>query len=99
MNQHLKVEIDWESIFENMLDIDVSNETIIKVKHFNNFIKNMRWLAVFDDATFLNWFYAKMFFEFRPIFQFYSVVDSWDAYTNTRVRNYQRHEQCINLIE
>lgn len=99
MNQHLKVKIDWKSIFENILNIKVSDETIIKVKNFNGVIKNIRWLAVFDDATFLNWFYAHMFFEFRPIFQFYSVVDSWDAYIGNRGRNYQRHEQCLNLIE
>lgn len=77
----------------------ISDDTLIKVKNLQSLVDNIKWLNVFDDATFLNWFYAQLFYKYRDVFQFYSLVDSWDGYINNRKRNYQRHEQCIELLE
>jgi hypothetical protein len=98
-NLKLNITIKWKEIFENILNSKFNEKTRIKVEDLNLFIKNIRWLAVFDDETFFNWFYAKMFYKYRPIMQFYSILDSWEAYINSRERNYQRHEQCIDLLE
>jgi hypothetical protein len=91
--------IDWKSILENITKSSINNDTKIEVNDFNSLIKNIRWLAVFDDETFLNWFYAKVFYNYRAIMQFYPIVDSWDSYIHEKRRNEQRHEQCINVIE
>lgn len=99
-SNNVNTTIDWKKILEKILDIEVNNKTRIKFTDgVNKFIKKIRWLAVFDDETFFNWFYAKIFFEFRPIMQFYPIIDSWKAYIDTFERNYQRHEQCIEILE
>lgn len=94
-----KESINWQNIIDRKLNVSIVNATKIKVENFQDLLYNIRWLNTFDDETFLNWFYAKMFFPYRLVFQFYSQVDSWDSYINNRNRNYQRHEQCIDLLE
>lgn len=94
MNEQVKVKIDWKSIFEKILNIKVSNETLIKVTNFNKLIKNIRWLTLCDDAIFLNHFYVSVFFKYRSILEFYSIVDTYYV-----KRNFQRHEQCLQLID
>lgn len=91
--------ISWKKIFNHMLGVTIEKNSRIKVESFQKIVDNIRWLNLYDDAIFLNWFYAKLFFGYRSIFQFYSLVGSADEYTNDRHRNYQRHEQCIEYLE
>lgn len=91
--------INWKLIIESQLNVSVKNNTRIRIANLQKLLYSIRWLNAFDDETFLNWFYAKMFFPYRFLFQFYSEVDSWKAYKKSRTRNYQRREQCIDLLE
>lgn len=101
--------IYWKSFFEKKLGISIAEDSKIKVPTgdslwgyyftLDEFVKSIKWFDLLDNAVFLNWFYAKAFYEYREIFQYYSTIESWDSYINKRFRNYQRHEQCIGILE
>lgn len=101
--------IYWKNFFEKKLGMSISKDSKIKVPtggslffHYftlHDFVKSIKWFDLLDNAAFLNWFYAKAFYEYREIFQYYSTIESWDSYINKRFRNYQRHEQCIGILE
>lgn len=69
------------------------------MKDLEKLIHNVRWLNTYDDETFLNFYYARLIKDYRSLFQFQSVADDFDAFLHSRTRNYQRHEQCIDLLE
>lgn len=82
---------------ESKLGITITKNSRIKISQA--IILSVKWLDLLDDAVFLNWFYAKAFYKYSEMFQFYSTIDKWDSYLNNRHRNYQRHEQCVEFLE
>lgn len=91
---------DWKSILEEIFSINVSGgEQLVKIGYMNTLLKQIRWLQLLDDATFLDWFYANMFARYPAIFLIYPEIVTDSKVYFQQTRSYQRHEQCLVLIE